>query len=76
MTWRLIFAAQSNDAVTSYFIQHLLGEEQVSAVDTDECHDEFKVMASQMKHLSIADKTIQRSHAVCYFIKNRESSHH
>ena len=55
VTWRLILAAQQNNAVTSYFMQRLLGEEQ-STVDPDECTDEFKVMATQMKYLSVADE--------------------
>ena len=36
-------------------MQRLLGEEQ-STVDPDECHSEFKMMATQMKYLSVADE--------------------
>ena len=60
MTWRLILAAQQNDVVTSYFMQRLLGEEQ-STVDPDECHNEFKVMATQMKYLSVKSRIVAPS---------------
>ena len=55
-TWQLILAAQQKDAVTNYFSRQLRGEDQ-SAVNLDECDDEFKVMAHQFKHLSIAEET-------------------
>ena len=55
LTWRLILAAQQNDEVTSYFMRQLMGENQ-TAVDPDECHPEFKVLAAQMKHLSVAEE--------------------
>ena len=55
LTWKLILAAQQNDEVTSYFMRQLMGENQ-TAVDPDECHPEFKVLAAQMKHLSVAEE--------------------
>ena len=55
-TWQLILAAQQADAVTAYFMQQLAGEEPESAVNLDDCDDEFKVMANQFKHLSIAEE--------------------
>ena len=71
VTRRLILAAQQNDAVTSYFMQRLLGEEQ-STVDPDECHDEFKVIATQMKHLSVADETESEiPHGILFYKKSR-----
>merc|ERR1712212_1428356 len=51
----MVLAAQQNDEVTSYFMRRLMREEQ-STVDPDECHSEFKVMATQMKYLSVVDE--------------------
>ena len=49
-------AAQQADAVMAYFIRQLMGKEAQSAVNVDKCDDEFKVMANQFKHLSIAEE--------------------
>ena len=53
MTWQLLQAAQQTEAVISYFARQLMGDDSVSAVNTDECADEFKVLASQFKHFSV-----------------------
>ena len=54
VTWQLILAAQQADAIVSYFTHRILGIDQDDNVDTDECADEFKVLSSQFKHLSVS----------------------
>ena len=49
-------------------MQQLLGEEPIPALDPDECHNKFKVMASQFKHFSIT-KEIPRS--LLFYKKSR-----
>ena len=56
MTWQLLLAAQQADAVIPYFVQQLRGDEAMPAVNPDECSDEFKVLASQFRHLSITEE--------------------
>ena len=56
MTWQLLLAAQQPDAVTPCFIQQLAGDKTAPIVSTNECSDEFKVLASQYKHLSVMEE--------------------
>ena len=55
MTWQLILAAQESDAILPYFIQQLKGDHSAPPVSLHECSDEFKVLVSQYKHLSISE---------------------
>ena len=56
MTWQFLLAAQRADAVISYSIQQLTGDEVPPMVNPDECSDEFKVLTSQLRHLSITEE--------------------
>ena len=56
MTWQLLLAAQQADAVLSNFARQLLGLDKNVVVNIDECADEFKVLASQFKHLSVTEE--------------------
>ena len=54
VTWQLILAAQQADAIVSYFTRRILELDQDDNVDTDQCADEFKVLSSQFKNLSVS----------------------
>ena len=56
MTWQLILAAQQADAIVSYFTRRILEIDQSDKVDTEQCADEFKVLASQYKYLSVSEE--------------------
>ena len=55
MTWQLLLAAQQANAIITYFAQQLAGDGSLPAVSTNECSDEFKVLANQYKHLSMTE---------------------
>ena len=56
MTWQLLLAGQQPNTVIPYFIQQLAGDKTAPIVSTNECSDEFKVLASQYKHLSMTEE--------------------
>ena len=53
LTWQLIPAAQQAAAVLAHITQQSTGTVSGPEVSTDECSDEFKVLASQYRHMSV-----------------------
>ena len=70
MTWQLLLAAQQADAVLSHFMRQILGLDQDVAINADECTDEFKVLASQYKHLSVTEEDESEVPARLLFYKD------
>ena len=73
MIWQLLLAAQQADTVIPYFVQQLMRDESLLEVSLDECSDEFKVLASQFKHLSITEE--EEGELPYFFTRRRESLH-
>ena len=55
VTWQLLLAAKQADALVSHFTRQILGLDQDVTINADECADEFKVLSSQYRYLSVTE---------------------